>query len=392
MSVLCGVSARLQRMGSLLLLLASGPGCGRLPAIRPAGEASRWADPARVYASYGFDPSPKVLNFGVQPVWVPACVIWEVMARDVQLQEDLHRGHFRLDAYPFFKGRDLNNYMRSGQLQGGMVGDLPALKAAAESEVRIVSLIQQGPCSIVARDARSVEDLRGRRIGYAPGSNAHYVLLHVLREHDILPREVQLVRMDVLDMAPALAERQIDAFAAWEPTPTQAILDHPGFEVLVRADARGYLYFTRRFFERQPAVVRAVIASEIRALRWLRLNDKNVYIASRWAREQAVAFGGGELPISVYDIDRLARRDILRVPEAPRLLPQLLSPGPTAFLPGELPDQFRVSRAFGLIDARADWNRVRNSFAIDVVPQILTSPSHYRLDELRLGPRLGQMG
>ncbi len=310
------------------------------------------------------------------------------MARDRQFQDDLRRAGCRLNAYPFFKGRDLDNYLRSGKLQGGMVGDLPALKAAAEGDVRIVSLIQQGPCSLIAREARRVEHLRGRRIGYAPGSNAHYTLLHVLREHNLLAKDVVWVRMDVLDMAPALADGRIDAFCAWEPTPTLALLDHPSFEVLARSDARGYLYFTRSFFERQPAVVRALVAAEVRALRWLRTNDKNVYIAGRWAREQAVAFGGAELPISVYDIDRLARRDILRVPQAPRLLPQLLAPEPTAFIPGELPQQFRVSRDLGLIAANASWQRVRQSFAIDVVPQIVAAASRYRLDELRLGPRL----
>jgi NitT/TauT family transport system substrate-binding protein len=273
-----------------------------------------------------------------------------------------------------------------------VVGDLPALKAASESGVRIVSLIQQGPCSIIARQAQPIHELRGHRIGYAPGSNAHYTLLKVLRENGVHPEDVKLVPLEVIEMADALASGRIDAFSAWEPTPTLTLLDHPTFEVLARADARGYLYFARPFFLRQPRVVRALVASEIRALRWLRLNDRNLYIACGWARERAVRFGGTELPLTVYDYHRLARRDILRVPTAPRLVPGLLEPPPTAFIPGEVPQQFRVSRELGMIAADAEWQRVRWSFAADVVPEILSDAARHRLDDLRLGPSLPMQG
>jgi ABC-type nitrate/sulfonate/bicarbonate transport system substrate-binding protein len=362
--------------------LTPGPSAGTSSAVRAQ----------RVYASYSFDPSPNVLNFGVQPLWIPTCVIWEVMARDLRLQSDLRRLDCRLDAHAFFKGRDMNAYMRSGRLQGGMVGDLPALKAASQFDVRIVSLIQQGPCSLIAREPMTVEQLRGRAIGYAPGSNAHYTLVQILRKHDLRPADVRLVPMDVIDMADALASRRIDAFSAWEPTPTLAILNHPSFEVLARSEARGYLYFNRAYMARKPGVVRAVIAAEIRALQWLRRNDKNLYIASRWARDRAGTFAGSDLPLTGYDFLRLARRDVLRVPTAPRLLPQLLAPAPTAWIPGEVPQQFRMSREWGLIEPDSDWERVRRSFALELVPSLLADAATYHLDDLRLGMAIPMSG
>jgi sulfonate transport system substrate-binding protein len=343
-------------------LLAGGTGC-RTPASAPRPDAARRVVPARVYASYRFDRSPSVLSFGIQPLWIPACVIWEVMSRDPKLPDDLRRARCRLEAFAFFKGRDLNAYLGTGQLQGGIGGDLPALKAATESSVRIVSLIQQGPCSIVAREGLTLEKLRGRHVGYAPGSNAHYTLLRTLREHGLRPTDVRLVPMDMTEMSEALASGRIDAFSAWEPTPTLALVDHPSFDVLARTDARGYIYFRRDFFERQPAVVRAIVAAEARALRWLRRNDRNTYVASRWARDRAVAFAGTELPLTVYDFHRLSRRDLLRVPTAPRLMPELLSRD------GAVHQQFRLAQEYGLISADASWERLRESFAMDVVPE-----------------------
>jgi sulfonate transport system substrate-binding protein len=387
-------------LAGIAVLMTACLGCraGTLPGgSRPANQPT---DPTRVYAGYRFDRAPEALNFGVQPLWIPTCVIWEVMARDQRLHADLKKARCRLTAHAFFKGRDMNGFLRDGRLQGGMIGDLPALKAASEFDVRIVSLIQQGPCSLIARKAMRLEQLRDRLIGYAPGSNAHYTLVRILGKNNMDLRDVRLVPMDVIEMADALAERRIDAFSAWEPTPTLARLDHPSFEVLAQEEARGYLCFTGQYARQRPDVVRALVASEIRALRWLRRNDRNLYIACRWARDRAAAFAGGDrsrvpasagvtpVALTAYDFLRLARRDLLRVPTAPRLLPELLAPSPTAWIPGEIPQQFRLSRDAELIDPNADWERVRRSFAVGLVPEILSTASSYHLDNLRLGPAL----
>ncbi len=73
-------------------------------------------------------------------------------------------------------------------------------------------------------------------------------------------------------------------------------------------------------------------------------------------------------------------------------MPDLLEPPPTAFIPGEVPQQFRVSRELGMIAADADWQRVRWSFAADVVPEILSEAARHHLDDLRLGPSLPMQG
>jgi ABC-type nitrate/sulfonate/bicarbonate transport system substrate-binding protein len=365
-------------LAGALLLLLGGTGCELLSSRHDSRRVAPPVNPQQLYASYRFESAPDVLHFGIQPLWIPTCVIWEVMARDERMEQDLRRAGCRVQTYPFFNGRDLNEYLSSGKLQGGIAGDLPVLRIASEQEARIVSLIQQGPCSIVARQAMPMRTLRGRRIGYGPGSNAHYTLLHTLRAHGLGPKDVQLVPMDILEMPAALESGRIDAFSAWEPMPTQAMLDHPSFEILGRQEARGFVYFSRDFYARHPAAVRAIVAAEIRALRWLRTNEKNLYLGSRWAHERAVAFAGQELPSTVHDFLRLARRDLLRVPEAPRVRPDLLAPG------GALHRQFRLSRAFGLLPRDADWEGVRASFVVDLVPQILRASAEYHLDDIRL--------
>jgi NitT/TauT family transport system substrate-binding protein len=302
------------------------------------------------------------------------------MARDADLRYDLKRARCRLAPYGFFKGQDLTQYIKSGDLQAGMIGDLPALSLAVERDLRIVSLVQQGPCAVIAREKMPLSGLKGKTVGIAPGSNASFTLYDLLQESGLSPKDVRTAPMDVFDMAPALESGRIDAFSAWEPTPTLALLDHPQFETVGRKDARGFLVFTRAFAERHPEAVKALLASEVRALRWLRLNDKNLYIASGWAHDRALAFEGTDLPLTVYDFLRLARRDLLRLQTAPRITPGLLAPA------GELYWQFFRSQDWGLLPAGADWLRIRQSFDEDLVPDVLDAASANHLNALRLLP------
>src|SRR5690348_4995730 len=75
--------------GAGMCLVVFTLGCARGLLGRGADTSQRRVEPVRVYASYRFETGPAVLNFGVQPLWIPTCVVWEVMARDQQLREDM---------------------------------------------------------------------------------------------------------------------------------------------------------------------------------------------------------------------------------------------------------------------------------------------------------------
>lgn len=106
---------------------------------------------------------------------------------------------------------------------------MPALSAAATMDIIIPVLMQQGFISILARQPMLIRKLRGKRIGYAFGSNAHYALLSILSSAGITEDDVQLVSMDTHEMADALSQGTIDAFSAWEPTPAIARARYPDF-------------------------------------------------------------------------------------------------------------------------------------------------------------------
>lgn len=63
----------------------------------------------------------------------------------------------------------------------------------------------------------TVADLKGKRIGYYRGSNGHYGLIMILRQHGISHDQVHLLHMSPAEQLTALANNEIDAAMAWEP-------------------------------------------------------------------------------------------------------------------------------------------------------------------------------
>ncbi len=110
---------------------------------------------------------------------------------------------------------------------------------------------------------------RGRRIGYAFGSNAHYALLNTLTSAGLDESMLTLVPMEVTEMPKALHEGKIDAFAAWEPTPFITVKQYPETVIIHKSLSSGYMYFKREFFDKHPEIVRLFLAAEIRAINWM---------------------------------------------------------------------------------------------------------------------------
>jgi len=144
----------------------------------------------------------------------------------------------------------------------GIGGDMPTLSAAANFGVHVVALAQQGFCSIVAREEMLMKELRAKRIAYAFGSNAHYALLQSLASAGLREEDVRLIPLDVTEMPSALAEGAIDAFSAWEPTPTIALAKQDSYRRcchghdpgLYRRDRRGSRDFEAFSFRRCSVV------------------------------------------------------------------------------------------------------------------------------------------
>jgi NitT/TauT family transport system substrate-binding protein len=155
-----------------------------------------------------------------------------------------------------------------------------AIHSASQGQPVVVVAALCNKCSAltVKKDGpiRSIAQLKGKRIGYVPGTMHEILLREALTRHHLSPEtDVKLTRVDFFDMGLALARGGIDAFLSGEPFPTLAvqegygrILAHPYYDDSVGTINAGMLV-TRKTIETRPDKVRRLVAAHARATRFL---------------------------------------------------------------------------------------------------------------------------
>jgi hypothetical protein len=329
-----------------------------------------------IYSNYNFDRSGKVISFGVQPLYMPTGLIIEVIKRDHLLKHDLSSLDLELQFFSFLKGKDVNFFMLRNDISVGVGGDMPTLTLAVRGDIIIPALIQNGPVSIVTRKHMLLTDLRGKKIGYASGSNAHYVLLDFLSTVGLLEQDVKLVSLEVNMMVEALRNGEIDAFAAWEPTPQLGKIQY-SFVKGHQSFSSGFLYFDRNFFSNFPEALNRIIASEIRAINWIKSSKENLTQASKWAIKSAERLSGKKSLLSDKEYVFLAEQDILnRYSTKPYDINK-------SYLKnnGLLHNEFQFLKDLGILPPGAKWEKVKNSFNLKIVQKIIQENEKFKLQE-----------
>ncbi|MBF0337746.1 MAG: ABC transporter substrate-binding protein [Nitrospirae bacterium] len=333
------------------------------------------ADPR--YSKYEFGNGKNVINVGIQPMYLPTNIITEVMRCDAVLYDMLKDLGMEIRFFPFSKGRDVNYFLLRGDLQVGVGGDMPAIVATSTDKVVVASLMQYGFTSVVTKKHMRIKDLSGARIGYAFGSNAHYTLLSAMSIGGNIPKNVRLVKMEVTDMVAALRAHKIDAFAAWEPTVTEALVTLPGSDVIYSKVSSGFLYFGKDFYASHPDAAEAIVASELRALRWLKRSEQNLLTAARWALDRQKSFSGKLSPLTPEQIAAIALKDLPGMNTDPRL------PMGNFAQHGMMSEEFDFLKSIGFIPSEVSMDVVYKNFQPDIIRRIVNNPLKYKLNEYR---------
>jgi len=327
-----------------------------------------------IYSSYNFGEDEKVIDIGIQPLWVPTSAISEVMKHDKILQDALEQEGFEIRFHSFSKGIDVNYFFGQGNLEAGFRGDLPTLGAIYDLDVQVAALVQHGFTSIVADKPILVSDLRGKRIGTPEGSLAHYALIKALSDFGISASSVTLVFIDVDELPTALESGKIDAFSGWEPAPTISTLNLKQNYIINRSLSWGFLYFSSAFSEDHPDVVRLITASSLRALNWMQQDSANIRKASEWALETEKKFYGEESKLSPLEYSGLIHDDILTSMLYPYIPEKELMQG------GHLWEEFQFMKDEGILPETATWEMLIPNFSTTIVPEIINQAQIYELD------------
>ncbi len=170
-----------------------------------------------------------------------------------------------------------------------------AIHSAAQGQpvVVVASLCNRCSALVVAKDSdiTAEKDLKGKRIGYVPGTMHEILLRETLIRNGLSPeKDVALIRVDFFDMGTALARGSIDAFLSGEPFPTLAlqhgygrILSYPYYDDSVGTINAGMIVH-RDLIEKNPELIEQLVLSHARVTEVLSA-DRRLWL------DRAMAFG-----------------------------------------------------------------------------------------------------
>lgn len=124
--------------------------------------------------------------------------------------------------------------------------------------------------SIVASDrVKSVDDLKGKRIGVAQATGSETFWLSVLKNRNLKAEDYIIVNVEAPEMVAALERGNIDAFSVWEPWPTRAVMAVKGAKILLDNEGflnlRNLVFMNREWLEKNPDMAEAFMRSMVQA-------------------------------------------------------------------------------------------------------------------------------
>ncbi|MFO7987381.1 MAG: NrtA/SsuA/CpmA family ABC transporter substrate-binding protein [Desulfatiglandaceae bacterium] len=209
--------------------------------------------------------------------------------------EKFYPGTKPITVFPFTNPADQKTALLAGSLDMCGTTLAHAIHSASLGQPVVVVAALCNKCSALVVQkggpVQKVADLKGRKIGYVPGTMHEILLRETLTRNGLSPeRDVHLMRVDFFDMGTALARGGIDAFLSGEPFPTLAvdqgygrILAYPYYGESIGTVNAGMLV-RRETMDKHPERVQALVNAHARATRYLKAHPEI------WLK-QAASFG-----------------------------------------------------------------------------------------------------
>jgi ABC-type nitrate/sulfonate/bicarbonate transport system substrate-binding protein len=242
----------------------------------------------------------------------------------------------------------------------------------ATTPTAVVGLGKRNFSSIVSRDFSRLDELKGHKIGFSAGSSSHLVLMRGLKGANMTEKDVTLVPLEPAAMPDALDKGEVDAYSAWEPTPSISLARSPKNRAIYRGMSTDWVVFSREFVERDANVTQMLVAAYVRALNWMRKSKENLDRAGAWVLAESEKFNGEPAKVTAAKAIEIARKDLLEVPGAPSI-PTLVDGAPP------LSREFAFLKEQGRIPPAVDESVIHEAFAFDGLRKVQGDPKKYRL-------------
>jgi NitT/TauT family transport system substrate-binding protein len=186
----------------------------------------------------------------------------------------------RLSLFTFTNPADQKTALLAGSLDmcGTTLAHAVQSASMGQPVVVVAALCNKASALVVKTDGpvMTAADLKGKKIGYVPGTMHEILLREVLTRNGLsADKDVALIRVDFFDMNLALARGGIDAYLSGEPFPSQAvdqglgrILTCPYYDESVGTINAGMLV-TREMIEKDPGRVATLVRAHVLSTRYL---------------------------------------------------------------------------------------------------------------------------
>lgn len=193
----------------------------------------------------------------------------------IALELDLFKKHgIEVEAKRFGAGKDARDALVSDSLDVATVGGTPFVVGVVLGDLNAIATVAytgRTGCIEVKKGSgfKSLEDLKGKRIGTRTGSTIDSVMRNkVVPTFHLKDSDFQLVNVDFRDQVALLAGGSIDAFAGVEPF--CALAESLGYsELLVNYEKYdpmpNMLASTNKFVRSSPSLAQAVVAAMVEA-------------------------------------------------------------------------------------------------------------------------------
>lgn len=174
----------------------------------------------------------------------------------------------------FASGRLVLDALVGGSVLFGTAAETPVVFANINGlPVRIIATLNRyEPFAVVtSKDITDIKALKGKKIGYSQGTNAHYYLYRLLDKAGLTLNDVTVVSLNPSDFVTSLVNGALDAFIWSEPHISKALAEGKGrFHALVTPglySTFSSVITTQKTIDEQPEVLisalKALLAADV---------------------------------------------------------------------------------------------------------------------------------
>ncbi len=194
--------------------------CGEKPAepapkesTPVAEEPAKPAEPAPEAPAEPAQPEPVKLRIAYMPNWGALWAVSTAIEKGYFAEESLE-----LELIPFEDGPTEIAAMESGNIDISYIGPgAHKLCSTGRAKVLLLQHLGDGDCIIGLKGIKTLEELKGKTIGYAAGTSSETILQASLASVGLTVDDVNAMSMDSTALTTAALSGSVDAVAAWSP-------------------------------------------------------------------------------------------------------------------------------------------------------------------------------